>query len=67
MNTKSQTYCALKWMKRYGSITAEKAYQNFGCSRLAARINDLKKQGHRIATTMVRSGHSRFASYRLIP
>lgn len=38
----------LNYMKIHGSITPLEALQNFGCMRLAARIHDLREDGHRI-------------------
>ena len=41
------------------------ALQWFGCSRLAARIKDLRREGMDIETVYVKKGRSRYASYRL--
>ena len=38
----------LEYMKTYGSISPLEAMREFGCMRLAARINDLENQGHNI-------------------
>lgn len=46
-------------------LTAIDALKRFGCFRLAARIRDLKNDGHRISTHLERCGDKRFASYRL--
>lgn len=46
-------------------LTAAQAYAKFGCLRLAARINDLRRQGHDIETETVTQGGKRFARYRL--
>ncbi len=35
------------------SITDDEARELYGCKRLAARINDLRKEGHRITTETV--------------
>ena len=43
----------LAYMRTYGSITPMDALREFGCLRLSARIADLKKDGHIIATEMV--------------
>lgn len=37
----------------------------YGCFRLAARISDLRDQGHVIDTEMVESNGKRYAKYRL--
>lgn len=47
------------------SITPLQALSRFGCMRLGARIYQLKKDGHRIQTDMVRRKGKTFASYRL--
>lgn len=60
----------LRHMRDHGSITQAQAMAEYGCLRLAARISDLKKQGHVISVT---TGHGRnrygektaFAVYRL--
>ena len=46
-------------------ITPLDALQWFGCSRLAARIKDLRREGMDIETVYVKKGRSRYASYRL--
>ena len=38
----------LEWMKSGKSITALEALYEFGCFRLAARIKDLRDDGHEI-------------------
>ena len=60
----------LRHMKDHGSITQAQAMAEYGCMRLAARIADLKRQGHAITVT---TGHGKnrygentaFAIYRL--
>jgi hypothetical protein len=42
-------------MEEYGSITPLDALREFGCMRLAARINDLEKQGVAIESEMEQS------------
>ena len=36
-----------------GTLTALDAFEDFGCSRLASRISDLKRQGYPVASRMV--------------
>jgi hypothetical protein len=49
-----------------GPITAIEALNHYGCFRLAARINDLRTEGHNIHTeTTVRDG-KRYATYHLL-
>lgn len=60
----------LRHLKDHGSITQAQAMAEYGCLRLAARISDLKRQGHRITAS---TGHGKnrygeptcFAVYRL--
>ena len=46
-------------------ITALEALGLYGCFRLAARINDLRSQGHKIRTDLVTQDDKRFAIYSL--
>ena len=48
-----ETQCEmiLRYMRTHGSITTFDAYDR-GCTRLSARIADLKKRGHLINKTM---------------
>lgn len=63
-------YLILQHMKRYGSITAKEAEEEYGCMRLAARISDLRAQGVAVKSEIV-TGKNRygktihFAVYRL--
>ena len=41
----TQTQKIIEYMKKYGSITPLDALREFGCMRLAARINDIERQG----------------------
>ena len=63
----SQTTDILKALKRGRKMSAIKALSEFGCFRLAARIDELKSQGYNIVSRMVKSSNDkRFAEYRLI-
>jgi len=60
----------LEYMKEYGSITPLDALREFGCMRLAARINDLIRKGYSIISeteySVNRSGDKvHYARYRL--
>ena len=55
----SQNQMILDHMKRIGQITQDDAARLYGCVRLPARINDLRKQGHSIQTIMTH-GVNRF-------
>lgn len=43
-----QTEQILDYMKNYDGITPMDALKDIGCMRLAARIADLRRDGHRI-------------------
>lgn len=47
-------------------LTPLEALDQYGCFRLAARIDELKRQGHLIATQMVNSNGKKFAQYYLM-
>jgi hypothetical protein len=52
-------------MQAGNSITHMDALRMFGCARLAARIDDLRKMGHIIVTEDVTEGGKSFARYHL--
>jgi hypothetical protein len=55
----------LMHMRRHGAITPLEALKLYGCFRLAARIDDLKRDGWLINSTMVSHRGKRYASYSL--
>jgi helix-turn-helix protein len=61
----SQNEIVLKHLKSGRSLTPGAALDRFGIFRLAARIHDLKQQGHRIETHTVKFGRKKWASYLL--
>lgn len=61
----TQQQAILKHLRSGNPITPIDALERYGCFRLSARISDLKAQGHRITTEMVKKEDKRFASYRL--
>lgn len=51
MNTKpTQTAQVLAYILKHGSITPMEALTEYGCMRLAARIKNLRDEGHPIKT-----------------
>ena len=65
---KGLTQCeeVLRHLQTRGSITALEAIDLYGCMRLAARISDLKKQGHGIsAKSITTKGGATIARYSL--
>ena len=68
----TQCQQVLAYMRQHGGITQQDATNYIGCTRLAARIDDLKKQGHKIDADTVsvrtRDGRTaRIAKYSLTP
>ena len=46
-------------------LTPKEALNHYGCFRLAARIDELRKAGHPIITHMKKIGTARVAEYTL--
>ena len=64
---KNQTAQILEYMKEGHTISPAEALVRSGCFRLAARINDLRNQGHEIETEMRKDDNGkRYARYRLV-
>jgi hypothetical protein len=62
----SQEKDILGYLQRNGSISPLEALEQFGCFRLAARINDLRAKKHNIETYVGKKNGKKFAIYRLI-
>jgi hypothetical protein len=55
---------AILWhLERRGHITPMEALNELGCFRLAARIEELRREGHRIRTTIEKRNGKRWARY----
>lgn len=55
---------------RIGSLTSMQAFEEFGITRLAARVDELRKAGFSIKTEMMHTtnrlgGHCNYARYHL--
>lgn len=66
----SQCELILMHMLKYGSITHLEAESEYGCTRLAARIADLRERGYSIRSEMVEGKNrykktTHYARYRL--
>ena len=61
---KTQNQRILTYLKSGRPLTPMTALNKFGCFRLAARIADLRKDGHTIFTESVTRNKKTFASYR---
>lgn len=49
----------LDYMQKFGSISTLEAFTDLGCTRLASRINDLRREGVSIKSEFVK-GKNRF-------
>ena len=54
------------YLEKGKAITPIQALNKFGCFRLAARINELRKDGLNIATKIVTKEGKTYATYRLV-
>lgn len=66
----SQKQKILDYMRSHGGITQTQAFLELGCSRLSGRIYDLRADGHKIWTDMVKGKNrygepTEYAVYRL--
>jgi hypothetical protein len=61
----SQAKEILQYLKQGRSLTPADALHKFGCFRLAARVDDLRKAGHDVKTVIIEVNGKRFAEYRL--
>jgi hypothetical protein len=61
----SQTIQILNHLSK-APITALEALHKYQCFRLAARINDLRMQGHTIHTEVTVKNGKRYATYHLL-
>ena len=69
-NKVSQVELIADHLIKYGSISSIEAIEQFGCTRLSARISDLRKRGWPITSEMAtaknRYGHTtNYAVYRM--
>jgi hypothetical protein len=62
----TQSELILQHLQEHGSITPLQALDLYGCFRLAARINELIKEGHQFHVKMfITPGGARVARYHL--
>ena len=61
----TQITTILRLLRRGEGLTPLRALGEVGCLRLAARIADLRAQGHAIRTVMVSRHGKRLAEYRM--
>ena len=60
MSQKQKILTALKNGRR---LTHLDAIKDFGCARLAARVNELRQAGHSISSAMVKKGNKSYSAY----
>jgi hypothetical protein len=65
VNTTTQKIAILHHMRHRGSVNPLLALKLYGSFRLAARIEELRREGWLINSTMVSRNGRRFASYSL--
>jgi hypothetical protein len=64
---RSQTSAIIDYLATGKSLTPLLALDRFSCFRLAARISDLRRAGHRISCELVKMGNGkRVGRYRLV-
>lgn len=66
----TQTEKIKRHLEEFGSITPHEAYSEYGIMRLGARIFDLKAQGVKISSKIIKANNRfgeqvHFAEYRL--
>ena len=62
----SQTREILRYLAKGRAITPLEALERFGVFRLAARIQEIRAQGHKVETTTIRTRNgARVARYSL--
>jgi len=61
----SQRQAILRHLENGGALTALDALRLFACNRLAARIGELRQQGHAIRSDAIQMNGKRFAAYRI--
>jgi len=62
---KTQNQHILSWLESGKSINAIQALNHFGVFRLSARIANLKDQGFKIETKVIRRNNKNVADYKL--
>lgn len=63
---KSQTEKILHHLKSGKSLTPISALNKFGSFRLASRISDLKRDGHKIISIRTKKQGKTFSTYKLV-
>jgi hypothetical protein len=61
----SQSEKILDYLQQGNTLTPIEALEKFQCFRLAARCNDLRKDGHKIQSEIVKEDNKRYARYSI--
>ena len=61
-NKETQTKAILEHLKEHGSITSMESFELYGCTRLSARIFELRKKGYDIETHII-AGKTRYGTH----
>jgi len=59
----TQAQVILDHLNNGGSLTALDALNQFGCFRLAARIHELRREGHQIEESTINRDGKSYSSY----
>lgn len=62
----SQNVRLMQHMRNRGSITSMMAFKRYAITRLAARIDDLERDGHLINSVWVQRNGKRYKAYSLV-
>lgn len=60
--SKGQIKAILDHLKKHKTLTSAEAFKLYGCTRLSAKIFDLRKDGY-VIETHKKSGKTRFGTY----
>ena len=64
-NAESQKKKILQYMLAGGKITSWYAINSYGCTRLSARIKELKQEGYPVLDRFIHAGKTRIKEYYL--
>ena len=65
MKKRTQRQRIIDYLARGRTLTPLEAWRRFGTERLAARVHELKGEGHDITSKLVKRGEAYVAQYRL--
>jgi hypothetical protein len=65
MKTKTQKRQILAHLENGGSLTTLGAFKKFGCTRLAARVLDLRRDGHPVKSERISVNGKHVSKYSI--